>query len=177
MDHSSVLGGDQHYRVVTDDISALRKNIGRGIIVLGSLALVLYNWNNLTDMLGDPVGWILPVGVAAGLVVAIRLIPRPGALLAVALAFATGAYIVAVPSIATWVSGEPAPAIAFDVVALDTAYRPDVFVIVLDGYGSADVLAIAEVVSSAESSASALRRTDAKIGRRLCALLDRQEAA
>ena len=51
MDHSSTLGGDQHFKVDSGHISATRRNVGRAVIVLGSLTLALVA---LFNILQDP---------------------------------------------------------------------------------------------------------------------------
>lgn len=112
----------------------------RAPLITSALVIVFYEWNNLRDVISG-VPFLAPVLVGAGLVVLALRIPSASAMSAVAIAFSLGSYVVAVPSIVGWVTGEPDAAIEARVLELDDAAPSTIVVLVLDGYGRSDVLA------------------------------------
>lgn len=118
---------------------------GRALLLATGLVAIFYNWGSLTgftDRLGLDVvpAVVMPLTIGAAMVWIVTRISSIVGLRMVLLAMSAGTFFVAVPSIIDWVTGEPDPPVPVEIVAIPDGPRPDVVVLVLDGYGRADVL-------------------------------------
>ena len=134
--------------ILTWIVAALvAKRIGwsKALAVSAVGVIVFYNWTSLVDMPRElGLTWIPAVLVPALILIGGSLIVlRARSLVSfrmVALAMSAGSFIVGVPAIATWVGGDPDPPLPVEIHQLGEGAKPDVVVVVLDGYGRADVL-------------------------------------
>ncbi len=118
---------------------------GRALLLTTGLVAIFYNWGSLTGFtarlgVGAIPGIVTPVVLGALVVWVARRITSITGLRLVLLAMSAGTFFVAIPSIVDWVTGDPDPPIPIEVVSLPEGPRPDVVVLVLDGYARADVL-------------------------------------
>ena len=115
------------------------------LLTAATAVLLFYQWGVLTQIPDDSgFGWLPGAAIPFGVLLAMaRLTNRAKSLVAfrwIMIAISSGSFIVAVPLIVSWIAGEPDQPIPVEVIELTEGERPDVVVIVLDGYGRADVL-------------------------------------